>query len=167
MAHLAFAIVMTVMTVMIGASAQATTLEGLEPGHRMLTGTVTDIRGGMVFIETAEGTSRKFGTQDVAQERLQGVRVGDRITLEVDENNLLVDLGLISDPELPQEETVSGKLVEFDEMNKTVTLSTESGQRMSFRMKDAATAKIANKQPGDRVTLRIDQQNHLAMDVVN
>lgn len=137
------------------------------PGaHRTIAGTVTDIKSGMVFVKTVEGTTRNFSTKQVRQERLKDVRVGDRVTLALNEDNMLVDLKPMGESETPQA-TISGQLIAFDRLEKTATLSTEEGQRVSYVLKEAAALKLAGKKLGDRVTLEIDQDNHLAMDVVN
>lgn len=134
-------------------------------GRRTIAGTVTEIKSGMVFVKTAEGTTRNFATDQVRQERIRQLQVGDRVTLELNQDNMIVDLAHFGESQ-PAHPRISGRLVAFDQLGKTVTLSTEQGQA-SYGLKEGAALKLASKNLGDHVTLEIDQDNRMAMDVIN
>ncbi|MEO5657546.1 MAG: hypothetical protein ABIO65_06810 [Nitrospiria bacterium] len=158
------------VAIMMGLAAGAPTMAGAidsdAQGNRTISGVVTDIASGSVFVKTEEGTTRNFGTAQVAQEQLQGLKVGDQVTLDVDEGNQVRDIDSAHASGTEGRHLVSGTIVGLDLVNKMVTLATQEGQRVSYHWKDAA-AKITSKDIGDQVTLRIDEENNLAMDVVN
>lgn len=162
MTHILVAI-MILLVAGVPTAAGAGAPEGR--GHRTISGVVTEITSGSVFVKTEEGTTRNFGTAQVAQERLRGLKAGDHVTLEVDEGNQVRNIDSANASRAEGRHVVSGTIVGLDLINKQVTLATKDG-RVSYYWKDAA-AKITSKDIGDQVTLRIDEENNLAMDVVN
>jgi hypothetical protein len=74
----------------------------LEPSHaeavHLVKGTINEIQSDMLFIEVEPGIVRKIGVQK--GERLAGkdLEPGDRVVLELDVNNLVVDVYKLAEP---------------------------------------------------------------------
>ncbi|MBI3802156.1 MAG: hypothetical protein HY282_00135 [Nitrospirae bacterium] len=150
--------------------------------HRTVKGVVDRIDDkGMISVKTDEGTIRSFGVTDAKKEGIQSLKPGDRITLELDEGNLISDIhkgdatakgdtqGTIS-PEgkggstHADHHSVTGTVELFDPIQRKVTVKTEDGQSQSFEIKMPIVNKLNGVSKGTKVTLEIDEQNRV-MDV--
>lgn len=158
---------MLVFTLLVPSYAVGAVDSDEPTGYRTIAGVVTEIASGSVSIKTEEGTVRNFGTTQFNPERLHELKKGDHITLHVDEDNQLVDVSTFVAPPRDDQDLISGRIVNLDLIKKTVTLTTDAGQHVSYGLQDSATVKIISKDIGDRVTLRIDQAQRLATEVIN
>jgi cold shock CspA family protein len=62
-------------------------------GHKSVAGTVETFDAGqkILIIKTEQGKAETFHVKDAAATKLNGVKKGDKVTLEVDEQNLVMD----------------------------------------------------------------------------
>ena len=149
-----------------------------EQAHRKVTGEVDRLQDGMIFLKTDEGTIRSFGVTDAKKEGVKSLKPGDRVTVELDEGNLIADLhkeeplakgnqnGAIS-PEgkggasQGQHHSITGTVEHFDPIERKVTVKTEDGQSQSFEVKMPVISKLNGVKNGTQVTLEIDEQNRV------
>lgn len=130
-------------------------------GHRKLIGTVKNIQGNLISITTEEGTTRTFTLSEVKREGLESLQAGDKLILEMDEGNQIVDL------HQPHRHTsISGTVETFRASEKTMTLRLPDGKTRRFELKDPAVPKIASVKEGTHIILEIDEQDRV-MDVHN
>lgn len=160
-------ILMLFLTLLVPSYAVGAVDSEKPTGYRTIAGVVTEIASGSVSIKTEEGTVRNFGTTQFNPDRLHELKKGDHITLHVDEDNQLIDVSTFVAPPRDDQQLISGRIDNLDLINKAVTLTTDAGEQVSYRLQDSATVKIISKDIGDRVTLRIDHAQRLATEVIN
>jgi cold shock CspA family protein len=147
-----------------------------ESAHRNVNGTIEKIESNSVFIKTDEGTSRNFAVNEVKREGLKSLKAGDKVTVELDEGNQIVDIH--RDGELAQKDesastdmggpakngnhrSITGTIEMFDQAKKSITIKSDNGKTESFELKDAAFTKLNSVKKGEKVTLEIDEQNRV------
>lgn len=139
-----------------------------QPGHRTINGTITKMTSDVISLTTSEGTTRSFSLKEMKREGIGGLAVGDKVTLNLDEGNQIIDIDKESTagPSLGQAEhrTVSGRLTKFDRTKKEVTLKQENGKSETYSLKDPAATKMANIKPGTQITMHLDEENNMVMD---
>lgn len=145
--------------------------------HRSVTGTVERIESDMVFLKTEEGTTRNFGVKESQKEGLDGIQKGDKITVELDEGNAIIDIhkeGMVAQggqevtgqedkggPGNQGHKQIKGTVEIFDHVKRSITLQTDGGKSETFEVKDAAALKLNNVKKGDKVSLELDEQNRV------
>jgi len=138
-------------------------------GHYYVTGTVSRITDGAVFLKTGELREREFTIKEAHREKIKGLKVGDRITLELDEGDLIIDLSRGNAQELKGLEKknrfVKGEVVGYEPLKKVVTLKLKDGEMKSYAMKDAAATYMNDIKMRTGVVLEIDKENNLVEDV--
>jgi len=130
-------------------------------GHRNVIGTVSKATENMLTLETEEGTTRNFTVKSAVIEGVTKLQTGDRVLLELDEGNQIIDIRDIG----VKHQLVRGEVVGIDRDKKIITLKLNNGASQSYGMKDAMAGKMNNIEKGAMVTLMVDQHNNLAMDV--
>jgi hypothetical protein len=88
---------------------------------------------------------------------LEGARIGDEVTLTVDENNALLDIHKKGvDP--AGHSLLTGKLTYADPFWEVVELSTADGTK-SFAVDSVAGSKLSALKEGSPVRLELDEDN--------
>lgn len=136
-----------------------------QQGHQTVTGRIKAINPGSIVVEIKKGQTRNFSAAQATAERLRGLKVGSLVRLELDEGNLIIDIDPAEEAHTPHQQ-VTGTLAAFDRMNRSMTLTLKDGTRSSYRLKDAAAIKMGIKQIGEMVTVEIDEENGLVMEVL-
>lgn len=128
-------------------------------GHRTLDVTVTDIKGEMLFYKTSEGSTRNISVKIVEEyERVEDVKVGDKLVMEFDEGNQVIRVNR------PNRFTVPGQLVQYDEMKRTVTLKLKDGRSQTYAVIPPVAIKMATVPAGTKILLDIDLKNNFVKD---
>ena len=130
-------------------------------GHRSVVGTVSKTTQDMISLEMPEGTTRNFTVKDAAREGVTKLQPGDRILLEFDEGNQIIDIVNLGE----KHQLIRGEVLGVDQEKKVITLKLKSGASQSYKMKEAMAGKMNNIKKGNVVTLMVDQHNNSAMDV--
>ena len=160
---LAFSVFLTVYAGNLWAEESGKS--SLEKGHREVTGTVQTINENSVTLKTDEGALRNFSILESRREGLRDLKVGDRILLKVDDENQIIAINRSGKGEagesMKAHQTVTGGVERFDSANKTVVLKLKDGSTQSFKMKDAAAAKMGNIAPGTPVKMEIDEESRI------
>ena len=138
--------------------------------HKHVTGTVSKIQSGTVYLETDEGTTRTLSLKNVRSEMAQELKKGDRVRLELEEGNQIIDIDRVSDDDSlmhPEDHlTLTGEMLRFDPLKKMVTLKLNDGRSITYGMKDAAAIKMKMAKVGDIVEVQIDEENSLINDIL-
>ena len=135
--------------------------------HLFVSGIVQSITDDAVMLKTDIGTIREFSLKQVDREKIKGVRVGSRLELELDENNMIIDIARATPGAVKRLETVrvvDGTVERFDPVRRVLTLDLETGKAKSFKVKDAAATRLLDVSKGTRVTLQIDPINKMVED---
>lgn len=129
--------------------------------HRTITGTVENMTGNQVHLKTEEGTTRVLAFKTARQEGLGMLKVGDRVVLELDEGNQIIDMRRADAAPQPNDREVRGTVTRFFPLNKVIMVEAGGTLRV-FGLKDAAVTKLNNVQPGDHVVLEVDSNGLVA-----
>jgi hypothetical protein len=137
-------------------------------GHYFATGVVENITDGMVQMKMdKDGITREFSLKAVKQEKIKGVTVGTSLRLELDENDMIIDIGRVgpgSVKRLEKVREVKGTVERYDPLKRVVTLKLGNGKFHFYTLKDAAAVKMNDVQTGIRVTLQLDPRNNMVED---
>jgi hypothetical protein len=125
--------------------------------HSTLTGVVTKIESGMIFVKTEGLQSRTFSINKADRMGLHEVKVGDLVSLVVDENNVLVDVHK-EGVEPAGHRLVTGNLHWTDPSGKQIKLATPKGVE-SFDVDSMASSKLAALAKGQQVVVELDEAN--------
>lgn len=129
-------------------------------GHRSVVGTVSKTTVDIISLKTEEGTVRNFTVKAAAREGITRLKTGDRVLLEFDEGNEIINIIDIGE----KHQLVKGAVMSVDQVKKVITLTLKDGTSESFKMKEAMAGKMNNIKAGANVVLIIDQHNNSAMD---
>ena len=129
--------------------------------HRYVTGTVSKISDGAVSLQIGKETQLNFSIKDIQLEKIEGLKVGDRITLELDEVDRIIDINRAADRGIKGYGEglilITGEVVSFEPQTKTVNLKLEDEFLRSYRMSDGAAAKMKDIKKGTRIIMGINK----------
>ena len=163
-------VVISVISLMLVGVSSALAAYPLQVGvdrHLFVRGIVQSITDDAVMLKTDIGTIREFSLKQVDREKIKGVKVGSRLELELDENNMIIDITRATPGAVKRLETVrvvDGTVERFDPVRRVLTLDLETGTAKSFKVKDAAATRLLDVNKGTRVTLQIDPINTMVED---
>lgn len=135
--------------------------------HLFVSGVVQSITDDAVMLKTDIGTVREFSLKQVNREKIKGVKVGSRLELELDENNMIIDISRATPgavKRLEKVRVVEGKIERFDPVRKVLTLDLGNGKARSYKVKDAAATRLLDVNSGTQVTLQLDPVNRMVED---
>lgn len=135
-------------------------------GHREVTGTIEKIQGNLISVKTQEGSTRNFTLNEGKREGFEALKPGDKVVLEMDEGNQIVDIHLqgMGASGDHGHRSITGTIEKFNRDDKTMTILTQEGKTENFGVKDSALAKVGSVKEGMQITLEVDEQNRI-MDV--
>jgi hypothetical protein len=135
--------------------------------YQYVNGTVTKIKGGLVFLKTDVGPTRTFGIKQAMREGIENIHKGDRLQLEVEAGNQIIDINDVSDKAQNYFHFigVSGEVVNFTPETKVVTLRLQDSRTIRLGLKDVAAAKMDRVKTRTPVELQIDEDNNLVKDL--
>jgi len=135
--------------------------------HLFVSGVVQSITDDAVMLKTDIGTVREFSLKQVNREKIKGVKVGSRLELEIDENNMIIDISRATPgavKRLEKVRVVEGRIKRFDPVRKVLTLDLGEGKAKTYKVKDAAATRLLDVNTGTQVTLQLDPVNRMVED---
>lgn len=126
---------------------------GMPAASQQLTGTVSAIKSGLVVVQTAAGKIRLQ-----AKSGLSDAKVGDVVTMWVNENNFVMAVQKKGAP-APVHRLVAGKLVWSSDDKNEVKLWTPDGEK-SFPV-ERGRSKIVNLPAGAPITVELNEQGKI------
>jgi hypothetical protein len=148
-----------IMAAMILSSAPSGMADQAAHGgkHKQLSGIITKIESGMVFVKVEGTQARTISISKADRMGLHDARVGDPVTLTVDENNVVVD---VHKPgvEPAGHRQVTGKLHLADPSGSQIKVATQQGVE-TFSVDSMAASKLAGLAKGVPVLREIDESN--------
>lgn len=124
--------------------------------HKELSGVVTKIEGGFIFVKTPNAL-RTISPNKGDRMGLHDVQVGDQVLLVVDMGNVLIDVHKVGDP-IHGHQMVTGTLHYADPFWKEIQVSTPQGIKQ-FDVDTLAGSKLSVFEEGNPVTLELDEAN--------
>ncbi|MDF0643815.1 MAG: hypothetical protein P0111_07260 [Nitrospira sp.] len=132
----------------------------LLPGDRVLLGTVEEIRGDQARIDTGELQARFIPMGVRKAKGLPELKVGDRIELTVNDQNLLVDAHVMG--ESSRHAVVRGQLAEaLVTGHDKAVLRTAGGREESYFIRPVARSKVASVPVGVEAVFLIDEMDRI------
>ena len=128
----------------------------LKAGHKKVEGVVTDIKSGIYTVKTESSTYTLSETASIRHGHAP--KVGDKLILWVSENNMVIDAH-------PKEQvaqahrSISGKLVNFDNVKSEIRLSTSQGET-TFKIKPE-TRSFVDLPKGTPVTIELNENGEV------
>ncbi|MGE3976384.1 MAG: hypothetical protein AB7F94_02230 [Nitrospira sp.] len=144
-----------------GAATQTEqTHQQLLPGDRVLLGTVEEIRSDQARIDTGELQPRFIPMEVRKAKGLPELKVGNRIELTVNGQNLLVDVHLLG--ESSHHSIVRGQLAEpLETGHDKAVLRTAAGKEESHFIRPVARSKVASVPVGVDAAFLIDESDKI------
>lgn len=129
----------------------------LKAGHKKVEGVVSDIKSGIYTVKTETG-SYTLSEAAAGRHGHGGAKVGDEMVLWVNENNMVID----AHPKGQAAKThrsISGKLVNMDNIKSEIQLSTSQGET-TLKVKPE-TRGFADIPKGSPVTVEVNEQGEV------
>ncbi len=125
----------------------------MKSGHKKVEGVVIDMKSGLYTVKTPTGATLTL-TETAAVRHGHGVpKVGDEMTLWVNEGNMVMDASLKGQPgKAPR--FISGTLASIDNGKSQMTLSTSGGVK-SFKLRPESRM-FRNIAVGAQVTIEVN-----------
>lgn len=124
-------------------------------------GTVSQASEETISLEMEGGTTRHFTMKGPGKSEVI-LHPGDRILLEFDEGNQIIDMIHIGGKH--QLALIHGEVVSVDSDKKVVTLKLKNGTSQFYKMKEEVAEKMTDIKKGTAITVMVDQQNHSIID---
>ncbi|MDO8630974.1 MAG: hypothetical protein Q7R41_10825 [Phycisphaerales bacterium] len=123
---------------MIPVDAQSDTADPdevahMKAGHKKVEGVVTDVKSGLYTVTTPTGATLTLSEEAAVRHGHGAPKVGDKMTLWVNEGNMVMDARPKGQPGKPPR-FISGTLASIDNGKLQITLSTSAGEK-SFKLK--------------------------------
>lgn len=146
-------------TARTGTASEAKVSKGMVKGERTIKGTVTEIAGAQIKVDTGEPQPRylplKAGGEEAAS-----FRKGDAIDIVVNEQNLVVSY---QRPGQISTKVLRGALAQSLPVGQDrAVIRTEEGKELSFYVSPLAKAKLAALQVNEPAEFVLNEQNHIA-----
>jgi hypothetical protein len=103
-------------------------VDHMKSGHKKVEGVVSDVKSGLYTVKTATGTTYSLTESAALRHGHAAPKVGDEMTLWVNEGNLVMDAHMKGDSDKAHR-FLSGKLTSIDYAKSLMTLSTSGGEK--------------------------------------
>ena len=125
----------------------------MKVGHKKVEGVVSEVKSGLYTVKTSAGATLTLTESAAVRQGRDVPKVGDEMTLWVNEGNMVMDARLKGQPgKAPR--FISGTLTSIDNGKSKMTLSTSGGEQgFSLRLESRMFRDIA---VGTQVTLEVN-----------
>jgi len=132
--------------------------QGGQGHHKSITGKVSKIRSGVVFVKTDFGMRPRYISPAKADRvGLHEVQIGEEVVFWLDEGAVLVDAHKYNASE-PRHQLIAGSLQYADQYWQEIKLATPEGTR-TFEVDSLAGSKLSTFQEGASVIVELDDAN--------
>jgi hypothetical protein len=131
-----FIIPAVVLMTPLAAQSNPTDLEEVDrmkAGHKKVEGVVTEVKSGLYTVKTSTGATLTLTEAAAVRHGHAAPKVGDGMTLWVNEGNMVMDARLKGQPDKGPR-FITGKLASIDNGKSKMTLSTSGGEK-SYNLK--------------------------------
>ena len=124
----------------------------LSKGHRKVSGVVTEVRGDFVKVQTAKSIL-DLNQKSATQQGQPAYKVGDDVTIIMDENNSIIEAHLKGKED--HHHFYTGKLIYLNRMEKKIKLETIDGVKI-FPL-DRLEIKTKRIDEGEVITIEVNE----------
>ena len=130
----------------------------MKAGHKKVEGVVTEVKSGLYTVKTTKGTTLTLTDATAFREGQSVPKVGDEMTLWVNEGNMVMDARPKGQPGKGPR-FITGTLASMDNGKSQMTLSTSEGERgYSLRPESRMFRDIA---VGSEVTIEVNERGEV------
>lgn len=126
----------------------------MKAGHKKVEGVVTEMKSGLYTVKTATGTTYSLTETAAARHGHAVPKIGDEMTLWVNEGNLIMDAHMKGEPGKAHR-FISGTLTSIDYSKSQMILSTSGGEK-SLQLKPESRM-FKDIAAGSEVTLELNE----------
>lgn len=142
-----------------GTASEARTSQGMVQGERTIRGTVMDVAGGQIKIDTGEPQPRYLAIK-AGGEEAGSFRKGDAIDIVVNDQNLVVSYHR---PGVSSMRILRGTLAQSLPVGQDrAVIRTEEGKELSFYVSPLVKAKLASLPVGQPAEFVLNDRNQIA-----
>jgi hypothetical protein len=127
-------------------------------GHKEVHATIEKIDSGMIFMKVPDQLqTRTLPVTKAERLGLQDLKVGEELSLVIDENNLVIDVhkaGVAG----KGHRMLTGRLESADKAGKSIRLATADGLK-AFAVDPMAASKVSGLKEKDQVMVEVDEAN--------
>jgi translation initiation factor IF-1 len=151
----------------IGAMAAANESDVLTfQGQRHIKGTVEQIKGGQLQLNTGEMAPRFIPLKAAKEKGFPKIKIGDVIELTLNDQNLLVDYHLLNKSGHPvghiDHQILKGQIAQPLVIgHKRALIRTEDGKETSYQIRTQARSKMASIPVGADAIFMVDETNRI------
>lgn len=125
----------------------------ISKGHREVSGVVTGEKSGLLTVKLPDGSTMTLNSKNAQQHGHEVPKVGDEVTLVLNENNAVIEAH--PKGEKGHHQFITGKLVHVGLMKKEVKLMTSEGEKV-FPI-DRQEIKTGGLAEGTLVTVEVNE----------
>ncbi|HEX2055707.1 MAG TPA: hypothetical protein VHF07_04385 [Nitrospiraceae bacterium] len=156
-----FLITAALLFVAVGSVAAQTADSAASTMHYGLSGVVTKIQAGILFIKTPYGLRpRSISPNKADRVGLHNAKVGDPVLMLLDSGNVLLDAGSPTRTDLFEHRLIAGRMGSSDLYWSEILLSTPEGSER-FEVDTLAASKLSVFPQGAPVIIELDADNML------
>ena len=149
-----FIIPAAVLMTPLAAQSDPEEVAHMKAGHKKVEGVVTELKSGLIIVKSSTGATLTLTENTAARLGKPVPKVGDEMTLWVNEGNMVMDARPKGQPGKASR-FVSGTLSSIDNGKSQMTLSTSGGERgYSLRPESRMFRDIA---VGTQVTIEVNE----------
>jgi hypothetical protein len=130
----------------------------MKAGHQKVEGEVIDVKSGLTTVKTSTGATLTLSEDAAIRHGHGAFKVGDKVTLWVNEGNMVMDAHLTGQPGKAHR-FIAGKLASIDNGKLQITLSTSEGEK-SFKLK-RESRMFRDIPVGTPVTVELNEQGEV------
>ena len=161
--------VVSMLAFPLGAMAASQPHDGdtkILEGQRHVRGTVEEIKGGQLQLNTGEMQPRFIPLNAAKEKGLPEIKIGDVIELTINDQNLLVDYHVVDESGQPSGNTkhqiVKGQIAQPLVIgHDRALIRTEDGKELSFVIRTQARSKMASIPVGVEAVFMVDETNKI------
>ncbi|WP_447985213.1 hypothetical protein [Nitrospira sp. Nam74] len=161
--------VVSMLAFPLGAMAASQPHEGeskILQGERHVRGTVEEIKGGQLQLNTGEVQPRFIPLKAAKEKGLPEIKIGDVIELTINDQNLLVDYHVVDESGQPlghtKHQIVKGQIAQPLVIgHDRALIRTEDGKELSFVIRTQARSKMASIPVGVEAVFMVDETNKI------
>ncbi|HXF93584.1 MAG TPA: hypothetical protein VNK46_12560 [Nitrospiraceae bacterium] len=132
----------------------------LLPGDRILQGTVEQVIGDMIRVNTGEVEPRFLPIKEAMEKGIPSLKKGDRLEIAVNDQNLVIDYHLLGQPTWYR--IVKGQLAQpLPVGHEWAVIKSEDGTEHTYEIRPLARSKVAALPLHAQAVFLIDQTNKL------
>ncbi len=158
MSHRAHAFLLTVGLCVLSSAGFALADQSGSGTHLAVPGTISQVRSGVLFVTIPVGLRPRVVSRNHADRiGLHEAKIGDQVTLWVDEGNVLIDVHAAGFAGHGHR-IITGRLNYADQYWSEIKLSTPEGMER-YELDAVAGSKLSVMQEGAPVTVELDEDN--------